>query len=204
MEVAELAVHVPLWHALTPDDLPREGLDYFGFFGSDFDEVVVQVVETLFEAEEGFFQGDSEIVVEVVVDSLELRVRLLFHSEDNISRNHVWYLFSLSFEHYLVSVLHPLLHHYVQLLHIIDHLPAPAMRAVGFIDVASSAAPVALHLHLHLHSKAHLDALVDDPRPLALRTLLRLAVLGSRAPALGTVDVPSDRHVSRGSQVEVL
>ncbi len=112
---------------------------------------------------------------------------MLLYCKDNISRDHIWNLFSFSFKNNLISIFHPFLNNYVKLSYIIYNFSASAVRAVSFIHITSATAFITLDLHLHLHSKTHLNFLIHDTLAMALATLLSLAIFSSASSALRTI-----------------
>ena len=119
-------------------------------------------------------------------------MRFLFESKDQISLNHVRYLFSLSFKHDFISVLQTLLDLHSESLDVIHDLTTLTMRAVSSINVSSASTSVAVCLHLHLHAKANLDLLHNDTLAIAFRAGLDLAVFCACASALRAIYIASN------------
>ena len=197
-----LGVDAAFGHALSSDDLPREGLR--DIVSTDLHQVAVEVLYASLEPEKGFLKSNAQVHEEVVIDALEPAVRLLLDVEDEVTLDHVGDLLCLSLKDHLVSVLHAFLNVNSQRLLVIDHLPALAVGTVLGSDLAATLAAVTRRLHLHLHSETDLDVLHHDSLAVALRAGFGLAVLGACASALWAVDVASNVHVTACARVHLI
>ena len=60
--------------------------------------MTIKVLDSTLEAKQGLFKGDLLVKEEIVSNTLELIMGNLFDCENEVSRYHVGYLLSLSFE----------------------------------------------------------------------------------------------------------
>lgn len=108
MQVTGLTVYISLGHAFTSHHFPAERLRNL-VLRRDLNQVSVKVLDSFAEAEEGLLKGDREIDEQVVVDALELLVRLLLNCEYKVPGDHVGDLLGFTLKHHLVTILHSFL-----------------------------------------------------------------------------------------------
>lgn len=154
------------------------------------------MLHTLCETEKRFLQSYRKICKEVIVNPLKSRMRLLLNGENQITLNHVRYLLCFPFKDDIIPILHTFFDLNIKCFGVVDDLATLAMRAVRCVYLSAPSTLVAVCLHLHLHAESDLYLLHHNTLPVALRALLCLAVLGPSPPALGTVYVSCDTHVS--------
>ena len=102
----------------------------------------------------------------------------LFQCKDDVTLDHVYHLFSLSFEFYVVSSRHATFNFNNDVLTLIDKSLPLAVFTVLCIHFAFSLARIAWLLHLHLH-EAHIYHLYSHPLAFAFCTSFLLTTLSS-------------------------
>jgi len=134
-------------------------------------------------------------MIEIITNSFEFIMRSLLNSKNDISWNHIWYLFSFFLKNDFISIFHSFLYNYIQLFDIIDYFSSSTMSAISLINLPSSSALVTLDLHLHLHSKSNLNSLHGYSLSITFWALFSFPVFCSSSSALWAINIPSDWHV---------
>lgn len=96
-------------HAFILDNVPREGLADLVEGAVDVELVSIEVGDLLLVTEEGLFECDVKVHIQVVLDALKHVVRLLLQLDYNVALDHVRYLLSLLLVDNLLHILHAFL-----------------------------------------------------------------------------------------------
>ena len=113
-------------------------------------------------------------------------------------------MLTLPFFDNVIAIRHTFLDFERDLRIIINESAAPTSITFRCHSLALALALIAMSLHLHLHAESDLDILHDDASSVTFWASLELAVLGARAFALVTVNVPVYIQGPTSSQVQVL
>lgn len=160
------------------------------------------MIYSLSETKQSFFKTNSNIMIKVIVNSLETVVWLLLYSKDNISRDHVWNLFSFFLKDNFITILHSFLNNNIKFAYITNYFSTSAVSTICRIDITSTSTLVTLYLHLHLHSKAHLNFLHNLTLTMAFRALLSLSILCTCTSTFRAIYISCNGHVSFSSKIK--
>src|SRR4051812_47187648 len=112
-------------------------------------------------------------------------------------------LFSFSFKHNTLTILHSLLNHNFELLSRWNNFPSPTRWAAFRMHSPCSSTVVARCLHLHCESNTHLHSFKSNSFSLAVSTRGCFSILSSCSSAARANDVLLQVDISTASIIQL-